>query len=121
MGYVYPNTAHGLCFYHLQNKLTPYGAPIIKLYQKAAYAYRSSVYNNAMSQIEQHRPGAFAKLMAAGPERWSRCKCPVRRYSFLTSNAAEVFNSRLLDARRLPICLMIEAFRHIVEQWFDQR
>lgn len=39
----------------------------------------------------------------------------------MTSNAYEVFNSKLLDARRLPICSVIEVYRHILEKWFDER
>ncbi|KAH6766525.1 hypothetical protein C2S52_017508 [Perilla frutescens var. hirtella] len=65
--------------------------------------------------------GAYTKLMDIGLERWARSKCPVRRYGFLTSNAAEVLNARLLWARRLPICSLIECIRHVIEQWFDSR
>ncbi|KAH6769130.1 hypothetical protein C2S51_014466 [Perilla frutescens var. frutescens] len=65
--------------------------------------------------------GAYTKSMDIGPERWARSKCPVRRYGFLTSNAAEILNVRLLWARRLPICSLIECIRHVIEQWFDSR
>ncbi|KAH6836427.1 hypothetical protein C2S53_016486 [Perilla frutescens var. hirtella] len=39
----------------------------------------------------------------------------------MTSNAAESLNTRLLWARRLPICSMLEVFRRIVEEWFVER
>ncbi|KAL6553631.1 hypothetical protein OROGR_007473 [Orobanche gracilis] len=59
--------------------------------------------------------------MEVGVDKWARSQCPVPRYSFLTSNLAEWFNNRLLWARRLPICSMVEAIRHIIEKWFDER
>ncbi|KAH6830041.1 hypothetical protein C2S53_004158 [Perilla frutescens var. hirtella] len=65
--------------------------------------------------------GAHKKLIDVGLERWARSKCPVRRYGFLMSNAAETFNARILWARRLPICSMIKAIRHVIEPWFDKR
>ncbi|XP_057790945.1 uncharacterized protein LOC131008061 [Salvia miltiorrhiza] len=46
---------------------------------------------------------------------------PVRRCSFMTSNVAEAFNIRLLWARRLPICSMLEAIRLVIEKWFSER
>ncbi|KAH6760692.1 hypothetical protein C2S51_017641 [Perilla frutescens var. frutescens] len=48
-------------------------------------------------------------------------QCPVSRFSFPTSNIAESFNLRLLFARHLPIVSTIEAIRHVMEKWFDQR
>ena len=74
-----------------------------------------------MEQIKENDATAYDRLCSLDPAQWARSQCPVRRFSFMTSNAAEVLNSRLLDARRLPICSMLEAFRHIVEQWFDTR
>ncbi|XP_057802661.1 uncharacterized protein LOC131017932 [Salvia miltiorrhiza] len=120
---VYPDAAHGLCYYHLLNKITRYGKAAVALYQKAAYAYRESEFDAAMASLKALREegGAYSKLLQVGPQKWVRCKCPVRRYSFLTSNVAESFNSRLLWARRLPICSMVEAIRHIIEKWFDER
>ncbi|XP_057795182.1 uncharacterized protein LOC131011390 [Salvia miltiorrhiza] len=49
------------------------------------------------------------------------CPMPVRRYSFMTSNVAEAFNARLLWARRLPICSMLEAIRLVIEKLFSER
>ncbi|KAH6800557.1 hypothetical protein C2S52_001021 [Perilla frutescens var. hirtella] len=39
----------------------------------------------------------------------------------MTSNAAESLNARLLWARILPICSMLESFRKIMEEWFVER
>ncbi|XP_057803545.1 uncharacterized protein LOC131018865 [Salvia miltiorrhiza] len=120
---VYSHATHGLCYYHLLNKITRYGKTAVVLYQKAAYAYRESDFDKAMTSLKALKEdgGTYTQLMQVGPERWARSKCLVRLYSFLTSNIAESFNSRLLWARRLPICSMVEAIRHIIEKWFDER
>ncbi|KAH6755029.1 hypothetical protein C2S53_018794 [Perilla frutescens var. hirtella] len=119
---VFPGTPHGLCYYHLLNKFTRYGKGVTSMFYKAAYSYRRTAYDKAMAAIHALSPnGAYTKLMDIGPERWARSKCPVRRYGFLTSNAVEVLNARLLWARRLPIWSLIECIRHVIEQWFDSR
>ncbi|KAH6783856.1 hypothetical protein C2S52_008815 [Perilla frutescens var. hirtella] len=93
----------------------------VELFQIAANTYRPKVYEKAMEAIGKSSPGAWNKLMTAKPERWARSQCPVSHYSFPTSNIAESFNSRLLFARHLPIVSTIEAIRHVMEEWFDQR
>ncbi|XP_057811370.1 uncharacterized protein LOC131025588 [Salvia miltiorrhiza] len=116
-----PNATHGLCYYHLQNKIKGYGQAVVELFRQAAYAYTDSEFSRAMSAMAQLKPAAYGKLMRVGPEKWARSQSPVTRYSFLTSNAAEALNARLLWARRLPICSMLEAIRMVLEQWFNDR
>ncbi|XP_057808425.1 uncharacterized protein LOC131022899 [Salvia miltiorrhiza] len=119
---IYPNVAHGLCFYHIQKNLARFGRHVAEIYKNAAYSYRHEVFNLSFAALEaHHRAGAYKRLTDIGVERWARSKCPVRRYSFMTSNAAESMNARLLWARRLPVCAMLEVYRSTVEQWFDQR
>ncbi|KAH6797140.1 hypothetical protein C2S52_021694 [Perilla frutescens var. hirtella] len=97
---VFPRATHELCYYHLKNKITKRGKHVTTLFQEAAYAYWRDTFQ------EMH---------------WARSHCPVRRYGFMTSNAAESLNARLLWVRRLPICSLLEMFRSIVEQWFVER
>ncbi|KAH6758942.1 hypothetical protein C2S51_019177 [Perilla frutescens var. frutescens] len=108
-------------FRHCFIALGSYGPGIVELFQITANTYRPKVYEKAMEAIGKSSPGAWNKLMTAKPERWARSQCPVSRFSFPTSNIAESFNSRLLFARRLPIVSTIEAIRHVMEEWFDQR
>lgn len=65
--------------------------------------------------------GVVSTLTMANVTRWSRVMCPVRRFDFMTSNAAEVWNSRLRWARRLPVCTVLETCRTIIEKWFYER
>ncbi|KAH6797116.1 hypothetical protein C2S52_021670 [Perilla frutescens var. hirtella] len=118
---VFPRAAHGLCYYHLQNKMAKRGAHVIAMFKEAAYAYRTDIFQRHMSALELVSTPAYQKLCRIGPEHWSRSQCPARRFSFMTSNAAESLNARLLWARRLPIFSMLEVFRRIVKEWFVER
>lgn len=40
---------------------------------------------------------------------------------FLTSNCAECFNGRLLWARRLFVCTLLECVRTVIGHWFIER
>ncbi|KAH6801183.1 hypothetical protein C2S52_001647 [Perilla frutescens var. hirtella] len=104
-----------------QVALRSYGLGIVELFQIAANTYRPKVYEKVIEAIGKSSPGAWNKLMTTKPECWARSQCPISRFSFPTSNIAESFNSRLLFARRLPIVSTIEAIRHVMEKWFDQR
>lgn len=74
-----------------------------------------------MTNIWKHKLAAYEKLMSIGPQKWAKSMCPIKRYNFHMSYATESFNSRLLWARRLPMCYLIEAIRHTIEKWFDER
>ncbi|KAH6755411.1 hypothetical protein C2S53_013452 [Perilla frutescens var. hirtella] len=84
---VFPRATHGLCYYHLKNKMTKRGKHVTTLFQEAAYAYRRDTFQESMSTLEQVCPNAYQKLCNIGPVHWSRSYCPVRRYRFMTSNA----------------------------------
>ena len=118
-----PNATHALCYYHLLAKIKRYGGQVAALYQAAAYATDCGQFYKAMDTMKSQRVEAYNKLMSVPytPDKWARSMCPVKRYSFLTSNAAESFNGRLLWARRLPICSMLESIRMVIERWFNDR
>lgn len=118
---VYPGTPHGICIYHLQEKIKQWGKHVVGMFQNAAYAYRSREFDIHMNNISGVCDGAYKKLMDADPRRWARSKCQVRRYRFLTSNCAESLNGRLHWARKLPVCTLLECVRSLVGYWFIER
>ncbi|KAL8474606.1 hypothetical protein ACS0TY_031163 [Phlomoides rotata] len=61
------------------------------------------------------------RLITANPRRWVRVLCVFNRYEFMTYNAAETWNSKILWARMLPIVSMLECVRIIMETWFTER
>ncbi|KAH6789148.1 hypothetical protein C2S51_004154 [Perilla frutescens var. frutescens] len=119
---VFPGVVHGLCYYHLRNKMAKYGTHVTTIFQNAAYSYRAEEFQKNMSALEVLSKGkAYKSLCSIGAERWSRSQCPIRRFSFMTSNAAMILNAHLLWARKLPICSLLEVFRTVIEKWFKER
>ncbi|KAH6769872.1 hypothetical protein C2S52_014675 [Perilla frutescens var. hirtella] len=118
---VYPTAVHRLCYYHIAKNLIRAGRHVISMFKSAAFAYREEKFLKYLSMISSSRAEVYNTLLNIGVHRWARSQSPSRRYSFMTSNAAECFNARLLWARRLPICSLIEVVRDVIEKWFDER
>ncbi|XP_057803379.1 uncharacterized protein LOC131018682 [Salvia miltiorrhiza] len=119
---VFPGVPHGLCTYHLQKNLARYGVNVVAMFQRAANSYRREQYDLYFGQLALVRDkGAYRKLMDLHPSRWARSHCRVRRYNFMTSNCAEVFNGRLRWGRRLPVCTFLEFVRTMICHWFAKR
>ncbi|XP_057808684.1 uncharacterized protein LOC131023157 [Salvia miltiorrhiza] len=119
---VFPGVHHCLCTYHLQKNLARYGANIIAMFQRAANSYKREQYDLHFGQLALVRDkGAYTKLMYLQPSRWARSHSAVRRYNFMTSNCAEVFNGRLRWGRRLPVCMLLEFVRTLIAHWFQER
>lgn len=93
----------------------------IEIFQAAANAYTEEDFKEIMDNLNESCPGAYAKLMGIGPNKWAKCKCPVRRYAFGTSNAVESLNGRLKWARKLPITALLEFASNLTLEWFCQR
>ncbi|XP_057775225.1 uncharacterized protein LOC130994208 [Salvia miltiorrhiza] len=119
---VFPGVHHFLCTYHLQKNLARYGANIVAMFQRAANSYKREQYDLHFGQLALVRDkGAYTKLMYLQPFRWVRSHSTVRRYNFMTSNYAEVFNGRLRWGRRLPVCTLLEFVRTLIAHWFQER
>ncbi|KAH6800893.1 hypothetical protein C2S52_001357 [Perilla frutescens var. hirtella] len=118
---VYPGIAYGICVYHLQNNIKRWGPNVVAMFQKAA-SYRTQEFEKHMRNISiASENGAYKRLLDTDPIRWARCKSPVRRYKFMTSNCAECLNGRLHWARRLPVCTLLECVRTLIGCWFYER
>lgn len=115
---VFPEAHHGLCYYHLSKKMMGFGSEVGAYFQRAAYTYDKHVFDTIMAALQREARAAYRELIDIGEEKWSKCMCPVRRFSNMTSNAAESFNKSLLWARRLPICACLDAVRLIIDRWF---
>lgn len=117
----FPGASHGLCSFHMRLNLGRYGSRVVSLYKKAAYTYSRVMHRQYMHEIQSISPTAWKFLKDKGPKRWARSYCPVRRYEFMTSNTAESINSRLVWARGLPICSLLDNIRYMFQKWFGDR
>ncbi|KAH6795076.1 hypothetical protein C2S52_005553 [Perilla frutescens var. hirtella] len=118
---MYPTAVHGLCYYHIAKNLIRVGHHVISMFKSVAFAYREEKFLKYLSMISSSRAEVYDTLLSIGVHCWARSQCPSRRYNFMTSNAAKCFNTRLLWARRLPICSLIKVVRDVIEKWFNER
>ncbi|XP_062081228.1 uncharacterized protein LOC133786030 [Humulus lupulus] len=56
-------------------------------------------------------------LEKAKYETWARSYTPTKRYTMMTSNIAESLNAALKAARNLPIHILVECLRSLVQKW----
>ncbi|CAA0840720.1 Unknown protein [Striga hermonthica] len=90
MEVVYPEAVHAICSYHLRQNIRSHGSKAVGLYMKASYTYSPVVYEKSMAMLAAKYPNTKKVVVdEAIPTRWARSQCPVRRYSFMTSNACE--------------------------------
>lgn len=118
---VFPQAHQGLCNVHLTRNLRGAGKHAIGLFKEAAYSFVKSDCHAKMKTLLEVSPGTYEHLMGLGIERWARSCCPVSRYDFMTSNAAESYNNRAIWARTLPVTSVFEVLRSVAEKWFYER
>ncbi|KAL5580381.1 hypothetical protein UlMin_012823 [Ulmus minor] len=60
-------------------------------------------------------------LQDIGYERWSRAYSESRRYNIMTTNIVECINGVLLSERELPITVLAERMRSLLQCWHFER
>ncbi|GKC73128.1 transposase, MuDR, MULE transposase domain protein, partial [Tanacetum coccineum] len=86
-----------------------------------ACAYTTEDFDKAISELRGHRPEAVRKLEEAGFEKWSRAYCPRSRYNYMTSNSVESINSLTRIVRRVPITMLVEYCRYLLQKWYREK
>ncbi|XP_062088748.1 uncharacterized protein LOC133795308 [Humulus lupulus] len=118
---VYPNAFHGACMFHLLNNLKgKYGSHGEELQMKfiaAAKAYTQTECENYMKGLDRIDRRIRPYLEKAKYETWARSYSPTKRYTMMTSNIAESLNAALKAARNLPIDILVECLRSLVQKW----
>ncbi|XP_017972857.1 PREDICTED: uncharacterized protein LOC108661344 [Theobroma cacao] len=120
---VYKGTHHGLCNYHLgKNVKNRFKCEdVAAIFTMATNCYKVTDFDRHMNQLKQLCKPAYDSLMRLGPERWARARSPVKRYKLMTSNTAKCINSCLRHARKMPITVLIECVRGMLQCWFHDR
>ncbi|KAL3633276.1 hypothetical protein CASFOL_022803 [Castilleja foliolosa] len=118
---VFPRAKHGLCIVHMMRNMKVYGREAINLFSKAAFAFDGNVCSTLTRKLQKIHPGAYENIMKIGLKKWARSACDVRRFHYMTSNAVETFNARIIWARTLPVTSVLEILRSISEKWFYKR
>ncbi|KAK2655984.1 hypothetical protein Ddye_009036 [Dipteronia dyeriana] len=124
MEVIFPDTAHGICAYHLAQNLKRFCKQkddVISLYYHAMYAYRIKDFDRLMSKLKETYRKVYDELHSVGIKKFSRAHSPRKRYFFMTTNIVESMNSCLLAIRKLPITTMAECIRDLLQWWFYDR
>ncbi|XP_062085757.1 uncharacterized protein LOC133791865 [Humulus lupulus] len=118
---VYSNAFHGACMYHLLNNLKSkygnHGEQLQMNFIAAAKAYTKTECEHYMRSLDRLDRRIRPYLEKAKYETWARSYSPTKRYTMMTSNIAESLNAALKAARNLPIDILVECLRSLVQKW----
>ncbi|GJX94629.1 transposase, MuDR, MULE transposase domain protein [Tanacetum coccineum] len=118
---VFDNSFHGFCDRHLMMNCNLKGKKLRGIFWKACKAYTTEDFDKAISELRGHRPEVVRKLEEAGFEKWSRAYCPRSRYNYMTSNSVESINSLTRIVRRVPITMLVEYCRDLLQRWYCEK
>ncbi|KAM3245917.1 hypothetical protein P3L10_007684 [Capsicum annuum] len=82
-----------------------------------AKAYKLDVFDELMCKVGKIDNRVKVYLKNVGFEKWSRVHAPINRGRMMTSNIAECINSRLVEARELPILDFLEQVKILFDVW----
>nr|GEV15672.1 hypothetical protein [Tanacetum cinerariifolium] len=88
---------------------------------QACKAYTTEDFDKAISELRAHRPEVVRKLEEESFEKWSRAYCPRIRYNYMTSNNVESINSLTRIVRRVPITMLVEYCRDLLQMWYCEK
>ncbi|GJV37734.1 transposase, MuDR, MULE transposase domain protein [Tanacetum coccineum] len=118
---VFPTAFHGCCCRHLMINYKFSSDKLKAWYWKTFKAYTVPEFEKSISGIRALRPEAYKKLEGAGFKKWSRAHCPANRYNYMTSNYAESINALTKTVRKVPIMMLIDYYRDLIQRWYFKR
>lgn len=115
---VYPNATHGACIFHIINNLkTNFKSKSSETFKLASTSYTIKDFECHMAKLDKIDGRIRSYLLKIGYDKWSRVHSPNKRYTLMTSNIAESMNSANREVRELPVGILVECLRNLVQQW----
>lgn len=117
---VYPESHHAYCLRHLKANFSTQVAgkyrgqikkKLLTLFDQAAYSYRVEDHEVALQTMRGIAPDAEIWARNSNPNHWANAFFMGERYGEMYSNVAESFNAWILEARNLPIHVMVDHIR----------
>lgn len=118
---VFPNSAHGSCFYHLTNNLkvalkSEFSKRkkkyLIDLFTRVAYASNLDDFNKALENFKDIGGSTVTNFLTGIPfDKFANVFFPACRYGEMSSNCSESFNKWILEERYLPITACLDKIR----------
>ena len=118
---VYPKAFHGYCCRHLMMNAGIKAERFKTIFWKMCKAYTIPEFDSYLAMIQVAKPRAYKKLTDAQYSKWSRAHYVANRYNYLTSNSVESVNSLTRKARKLPVTMLMEFFRDLLQRWYYER
>ncbi|GMN57143.1 hypothetical protein TIFTF001_026255 [Ficus carica] len=122
---VYPDVAFGICVQHLAANLKTryknFKGPLKIYFDGASRSYLLSEHQRHTESIRSRNPDMHRYLMQADPTKWSRAYFNRWRYAIMTTNIAELLNSVDRKARLMPVGLLVEWLRELLQRWFVEK
>ncbi|GKB01344.1 hypothetical protein Tco_0829388 [Tanacetum coccineum] len=84
-------------------------------YWKTCKDYTVHEFERSISGIKALRPEAYRKLEDDGFEKWSRAHYLANRYNYMTSNCAESINALTKTVRKVPITMLMDYYRDLIQ------
>ncbi|MCL7024003.1 hypothetical protein MKW94_007647, partial [Papaver nudicaule] len=85
---------------------------------RAAKAFNDDEYEKGMRDLGLASKAALKYVRTIGPEKWARVKATTGRFTLMTTNICETFNSVIKEVKDLPICHLVDFIRKWLMKWF---
>ncbi|PWA51221.1 transposase, MuDR, MULE transposase domain protein [Artemisia annua] len=72
-------------------------------------------------KLKNKKVKAYQKLIEVDPTRWARAHSPRPRYNYCTSNSVKSVNACTVRWRKLPVTLLTDTYRDMVQKWYFER
>ncbi|XP_038678413.1 uncharacterized protein LOC119979862 [Tripterygium wilfordii] len=117
---IFPATTHAYCLNHLnrtlKDKLKGHHASfremIVKKFKQCVYVLSKIAFHDRLQELLSMGGDRVASFIDEAPAcNWANVYFMGKRYSEMSSNAAESFNSQIFEFRSLPITNMIDMIR----------
>jgi MULE transposase domain len=112
---IFPSLPHGYCVRHLEENFHRQfkNMELKKLLWRAAQSTEKEDFNTALQEMRGINAASTSWLLAhAPPKHWAELYFAGHHYGHLMANIAELLNSLLLHALKLPILPMFECIRY---------
>ncbi|XP_050229196.1 uncharacterized protein LOC126678336 [Mercurialis annua] len=112
---------HDICIFHLLNnvkyKFKKQHKKIKDLFMAAARSYTKTEFKIHMDELHKISPKLTEYLNEVGLKKWAVSHSVNKRYNILTSNTIESFNAAVNRTRELPVTMLMEYLRNLVQRW----
>ncbi|XP_077249064.1 uncharacterized protein LOC143888487 [Tasmannia lanceolata] len=120
---VFPESYHSYCLRHIQANIKEHFKDeyVEDQFWKVGTTLREDIFRTTVANIEAANKKAYEWICKNDKENWATLFLKGRRFNIYTSNACEVSNAVLKNAREYPITTLVEHTRQKASESFAKR